>query len=576
MNHSMKTIYLVVIVSIMVNGRQSLAWEGTDGTNEAADDVKEVAGSRSEESLLDKRPAGTGSSQQQEPMTKNQISIPVGDGSMVGMAGTVLVSAFFGLALWLGLISHLGTQKAFRMRRRNSMVGGLANSVERGVRQQTQELEVVKQGSYLHIGKQPDLQQRVQVFQSQPQGQQGELGMSPSKTSHLKVPTKTMKGIASFLVPEDSPRQHHPHQEGSAAFGQTIEKSHSSKSIHFKDENVRKDSVSVPATNSWKQYSSNHHTLHLSVPPEIDYNSYQTRPFSLPGSFVNPDRKGYQNDDVTYYFEVPSLTPRLPNRPKPIVAQEKDVTYYYETIPILITNPVIPSKDNMMNSFEKNQGLRNTGARRPIAHSAKGESVLGSLIASPNLQLTNRQQYTSEDTKGTYSYPPSGLLNPKPNKWRSSTKSYLSDIPPYTWNWRRVSEGYQHSSTKDPKYPERETRKKPELNGSSSKFFPPMILPKNTSKEISTQSVTVTYPTTTTTIKATTSTAMQTTMAKETFPQQDDESSSSSRPAGTSDYDDIIAVKLSNGVPVNWMPDTQLAGEDDENQDYAKEKKTKK
>ncbi|XP_066979752.1 LOW QUALITY PROTEIN: uncharacterized protein [Macrobrachium rosenbergii] len=515
-------------------------------------------------------------------MTKNQISIPVGNGSVVGMTGTVLVSAFFGLALWLGLISHLGTQKAFRKRspnRRNSMVGALANSVERGVRHQTQELEAVKQqGSYVHIRNQPDFQQEVtQAFHSQPQGQQNKLSLSPSKKSHLKDPTKTMKGIASLLLPEDPPHQLHLPHEGATAFGQTREKSHSSKHIHFKDENVLKTSVSVPATNSWTQHSSNYNALHLSAPPEIDYNSYQTRPFSLPGSFVNPDRKGYQNDDVTYYFEVPSLTPRLSNRPKPIVGQEKDITYYYETIPILNANPVTPSKDNLMNSFERNQGLHNTEARRPIAHSTKGESDLRHLITPPNLRLANRQRYGSEDTKDTYSYPPSGLLNPKPNKWRSSTKSYLSDIPPYTWNWRRVSEGYQRSSTKDPKYPERETGKKSELNESSSKFFPSVMLPKNTSQKISTLSVTVTSPTTTikTTTKTQTATAPAAT-ATETFPQQDDESSSA-RPAGASDYDDVItAFKLSNGVPVNWMPDTQLTEEDEESQDDAKEKKTKK
>ncbi|XP_068241169.1 uncharacterized protein [Palaemon carinicauda] len=530
----------------MVTAQRSPVSESVDAelpsneTNEAVA-IKESVFDENEKAFFKSLRESIHRSGEPQPMTKNQISIPV-DGSMVGVVGSILVSAFFGITLWLGLLSHLKSQTPFRSpNRRNSVVHSLTDIVEEDIKHQSQELEFKQPGNYLHLEKNPPLQQEPYVYQNHFHNQHDELGMgSPPPKSHLKVPAKTMKGVATITLPEGATHQQLlasvPHQ-GLAPFGKKVKGHQSDKRVNLEDGNVRK----------------HYDAFHLSVPPEMDYNSYQTRPFSLPGSFVNPDRKGYQNNDVTYYFEGPDPTSRFSHR-IPVIAEEKDTTYYFETPPSFINNPgmvqaAIPvqhSSNSFIRAPSTNQRFP-PRATRPFIHSTNGENHTVRPIAPENLRQANRSRNAFRSTNESSNYPPHGLLNLKPNKWRSSTKSHLSDIPPYTWNWRRVSEGYQRSSTKSPKYPERKTDINSELTGPYSDFQS-TVSPKITSQELSTKQISTT------------------TEAIETIPRQSS-TADSSKPVGAFDYDDVItAFRLNNGVPVNWMPDAELTNEKDKSQ----------
>ncbi|XP_042212951.1 uncharacterized protein LOC121860004 isoform X2 [Homarus americanus] len=79
------------------------------------------------------------------PLTKNQVSIPLTDGSLAGVVGSVLLTALLGVALWLGVAAYLSRPHTFVRRdpnRRNSMLDILADTVHRGMTQQAQKLHL--------------------------------------------------------------------------------------------------------------------------------------------------------------------------------------------------------------------------------------------------------------------------------------------------------------------------------------------------------------------------------------------------------------------------------------------------
>ncbi|KAK7074759.1 hypothetical protein SK128_005742, partial [Halocaridina rubra] len=484
-----------------------------------------------------------------DPMTKNQISIPLGNGTLAGLVGSVLVPVLFGLSAWMGFISYLGKTplKKDDPDRKSGIMSILADTVENS------------------MNKPPNYRFQEYKIDADHEDCRGqglqELNQAPSPSLHYRFPEKPEQtdDTKSNLRVQNSWIQDSGLRVSSSVPVTDVRHSRITASVPVTDvRHSRITAIRVPESMHGGRVHNIQHTQRFSgpktginrtgspddknsqkkSPQEIDYNTFHMGPFSLPGSFVNPERKGHQKDDISYYFEIPGKTFN------PLAIPKKEVTYFYETPPkhrptvqSRPQKPVISSNDDVKYYFEVPPGVTiipKNGARRNlvVTHERRNNERRPGFTQRPDKKGKSPTAFkgTKDIPPYVYEYPPLGLLNPKPNKWKAHPGSRPSTVPFDNNGMKKISEGDHSAVSKhiDSRYNTNSNNIKynsaSRVTGTSTNFFPATITPRPDKS----------------------STAGTGDLAVHSLPTDSRDEL---------DYDEIItAFKLQNGVPINWMP----------------------
>ncbi|XP_047498149.1 uncharacterized protein LOC125045092 [Penaeus chinensis] len=385
-----------------------------------------------------------------EAVTKNQVSVPLGNGSIASIVGSVLLSAFFGIALWIAFTAYLKeiqTLKRNDFIQEDSIFSNLANTVRQGIQKHVDKFNLLPKRKHRHP-------QRPQSQESQ------QLHTVLHQPQHLQIPQDNKEHDAGPAY------TYSPQNPGRVRDATAIRIPVSVLNTRFTDLRNEEDDEDGTGDRIWgprpvpvpvSYYRPKEPVTEFQPPytePPRDFEDQDTplRPFAQPGRFVNPNRQGPPSDGVTYYFELPpskristivSRKPSKPLRPQPQTVHTKEDTYYFE------------------NPFDSSPGA----PRRPVIPVNKPSSFsrrTGTLKHLPTSRPKNDVTYY-------YEQPPFTLLHPKPNNWKSNADHLVFGTSTSSWNRRKEN---QRPTTSLPGV-------EPSSKFSSNhKFFPATITPK--------------------------------------------------------------------------------------------------
>ncbi|ROT80541.1 hypothetical protein C7M84_000722 [Penaeus vannamei] len=424
------------------------------------------------------------------------------EGSIASIVGSVLLSAFFGIALWIAFTAYLKEIQSLRRNdfiQEDSVFSNLANTVRRGIQKHVDKFNLLPKRKHRHP-------QRPQQHQSQESQQQ--LHTVFHQPQYLQIPQDNEEHDAGPSYAQS------PQNPGRVRDATAIRIPVSVLSTRFTDlwnEAENDDGTGdriwgprpVPVPVSYyqpKEPVTEFQPPYTEPPQDPEDQDAISRPFAQPGRFVNPNRQGPPTDGITYYFELPptkrvpsiiSRKPSKPQRPQPQIVHEED-TYYFE------------------NPFDSSPGA----PRRPVIPVNKPSSFsrrTGSLQRQPTPRPKNDITYY-------YEQPPH---DPKPNNWKSNANQLVFGTSTSSWNRRKET---QRATTSLPSVD-------PSSRFSSNhKFFPATITPRPQ-------------------LPTSTSTSTSTSNANETTEHD---------VAGNK-----VDLEIDGGVPVRWIPEESEEAEGD-------------
>nr|XP_045597357.1 transcription factor mef2A-like isoform X2 [Procambarus clarkii] len=171
------------------------------------------------------------------------------------------------------------------------------------------------------------------------------------------------------------------------------------------------------------------------------YNTFQTKPFSRPGNFVNTNEKGQGTDNVIYDFERPHRLKTLQNRPK---RPNEDVINNFERpsnttrTPGRRRRPITQPRNNVTSHVDFPAGYSHVPDARTSA-SNQSDGIISHKIHPSEVHrwpTTRLRPDISPRNDSTYYFAsPLDLLNPKPNTWMASgTNQTPSERHSTIWN----------------------------------------------------------------------------------------------------------------------------------------------
>ncbi|XP_045597357.2 probable basic-leucine zipper transcription factor Q isoform X2 [Procambarus clarkii] len=171
------------------------------------------------------------------------------------------------------------------------------------------------------------------------------------------------------------------------------------------------------------------------------YNTFQTKPFSRPGNFVNTNEKGQGTDNVIYDFERPHRLKTLQNRPK---RPNEDVINNFERpsnttrTPGRRRRPITQPRNNVTSHVDFPAGYSHVPDARTSASNQSDGIISHKIHPSevhrwPTTRL--RPDIFPRNDSTYYFASPLDLLNPKPNTWMASgTNQTPSERHSTIWN----------------------------------------------------------------------------------------------------------------------------------------------
>ncbi|XP_071553114.1 uncharacterized protein [Panulirus ornatus] len=364
-----------------------------------------------------------------EAMTKDQVSIPLTDGSLVGVVGPALAAVMVGIGLWIGVVFYLSRPTQVwkkNSHRRTNLVETLADTVERGVAQQAQKQsspgapppqQKAKHPHQWGQGRRPDYRQKVggtrrpQIEEDLPDGEQSHTRQEMAWT-RSRDPTRSRPHDTT-----DHPRQ--PLQDATTTLV-----------VVGPEKNFDGQTRPPGGEGEGKKRG---YKVRSSFRPPSDPDLRDISDSAFYGRFVRLEREEQDGDSVAYQFERPGLAAsQIRQR---VVAPRHDTQHHLQQPsghPARRRRPPSPSGD--VSHFEDPSGKDPRPFQTPVGGATSHKRPSG-LPQRPN----KGRPHTTPREEEVYLKPPLELLNPKPNTWRGSGINQLpSRRHSHLWN-RNVS-----------------------------------------------------------------------------------------------------------------------------------------